>query len=78
MPPLDIALDYQLLARVLRDPAAIDRLTPEAFGRLMDSAQRARLLGWLVGNIGPLVHILLVIAVIVLLYNLFVGGRARL
>ena len=36
------------------------------------------LLGWLVGNIGPLVHILLVIAVIVLLYNLFVGGRARL
>ena len=36
------------------------------------------LLGWLVGNIGPLVHILLVIAVIVLLYNLLVGGRARL
>ena len=36
------------------------------------------LLGWLVGNIGPFVHILLVIAVIVLLYNLLVGGRARL
>ncbi len=36
------------------------------------------LLGWLVGNIGPFIHILLVIAVIVLLYNLFVGGRARL
>ena len=36
------------------------------------------LLGWLVGNIGPFVHILIVIAVIVLLYNLFVGGRARL
>ena len=35
------------------------------------------LLGWLVGNIGPFVHILLVIAVIVLLYNLFVGGRTR-
>ena len=36
------------------------------------------LLGLFVANIGPLVHILLVIAVIVLLYNLFVGGRARL
>jgi len=36
------------------------------------------LLGWLFGNIGPFVHILLVIAVIVLLYNLLVGGRARL
>ena len=33
------------------------------------------LLGWLVGHIGPLIHILLVIAVIVLLYNLFVGMR---
>jgi hypothetical protein len=33
------------------------------------------LLGWLVGNIGPLIHIVLVIAVIVLLYNLFVGMR---
>ena len=33
------------------------------------------LLGWLVGNIGPFIHILLVIAVIVLLYNLFVGMR---
>jgi membrane protein required for beta-lactamase induction len=34
------------------------------------------LLGWLVGNIGGgLIHILLVIAVIVLLYNIFVGMR---
>jgi hypothetical protein len=33
------------------------------------------LLGWLVGNIGPLIHILLVLAIIVLLYNLFVGMR---
>jgi len=33
------------------------------------------LLGWLVGNIGPLIHLLLVIAVLVLLYNLFVGMR---
>jgi hypothetical protein len=34
------------------------------------------LLGWLVVHIGGgLIHILLVIAVIVLLYNLFVGMR---
>lgn len=34
------------------------------------------LLGWLVAHIGGgLIHILLVIAVIVLLYNLFVGRR---
>jgi len=33
------------------------------------------LLGWLVGNISPLIHIVLVIAVVVLLYNLFVGMR---
>jgi hypothetical protein len=34
------------------------------------------LLGWLVGHIGGgLIHLLLVIAVIVLLYNLFVGMR---
>jgi hypothetical protein len=35
------------------------------------------LLGWLVGNVGPIIHIVLVIAVIVLLYNLFVGLRRR-
>ena len=36
------------------------------------------LLGWLAFHIGGgLIHILLVIAVIVLLYNLFVGRRAR-
>jgi Uncharacterised nucleotidyltransferase len=51
MPHLDVALDYQLLARVLSDPATIDRLTPEAFGRAMDVAQRARLLGWLVEQV---------------------------
>ena len=34
------------------------------------------LLGWLVGHIGgDLIHLLLVIAVLVLLYNLFVGTR---
>jgi hypothetical protein len=51
MPHLDVALDYQLLARVLRDPATIDRLSPEAFSRAMDAAQRARLLGWCVEQV---------------------------
>ncbi|HLZ56840.1 MAG TPA: lmo0937 family membrane protein [Ktedonosporobacter sp.] len=36
---------------------------------------------WLIGLLGHLagnlIHILLVVAVIVLLYNLFVGGRSR-
>jgi hypothetical protein len=35
------------------------------------------LLGWLVGHLGTFIHILLVLAVIVLLYNLFVGMRSR-
>src|SRR5947207_10814242 len=51
MPRLDVAPDYQLLARVLRDPTTIDRLSPEAFSRAMDVAQRARLLGWLVEQV---------------------------
>jgi hypothetical protein len=35
------------------------------------------LLGFLVAHVGSIIHVLLVLAVIVLLYNLFVGGRAR-
>ena len=36
------------------------------------------LLGWLAFHIGGgLIHILIVVAVIVLLYNLFVGRRSR-
>ena len=33
------------------------------------------LLGWLAFHVGGLIHILIVVAVIVLLYNLFVGRR---
>jgi Family of unknown function (DUF5670) len=33
------------------------------------------LMGWLVGNVGSFIHVLLVIAVLVLLYNLLVGMR---
>src|ERR1700730_5094420 len=51
MPQLDVAPDYQLLARVLRDPATMDRLSPESFARAMDAARRARLLGWLVERV---------------------------
>jgi hypothetical protein len=36
------------------------------------------LLGWLVWNVGGFIHILIVIAVIVLLYNLLVGSRRGL
>ena len=36
------------------------------------------LIGFLIAHVGGgLIHLLLVVAVIVLLYNLFVGGRAR-
>jgi hypothetical protein len=36
------------------------------------------LIGWLALHIGSgFIHLLLLIAVIILLYNLFVGGRAR-
>lgn len=51
MPHVNVAPDYELLAHVLRDPAAIDRLSPEAFSRAMDVARRARLLGWLVEQV---------------------------
>ena len=51
MPRLDVAPDYALLARVLRDPATLDGLSPEAFARTMDAAHRARLLGWLVEQV---------------------------
>jgi Uncharacterised nucleotidyltransferase len=51
MPRLDVAPDYTLLARVLREPATLNRLSPEAFARTMDAAHRARLLGWLVEQV---------------------------
>ena len=33
------------------------------------------LLGWLAFHVGGLIHLLLIVALIVLLYNLFVGMR---
>lgn len=33
------------------------------------------LIGWLALHVGGLIHILLIIAIIVLLYNLFIGRR---
>jgi uncharacterized protein DUF5670 len=68
-------------------------MTPDVFSWLMKGAQAMSLsnilwavvvilvilwlLGWLVGHLGTFIHILLVLAVIVLLYNLFVGMRSR-
>jgi len=40
--------DYATLARVLREPAQIDQLSPEELGRMLDAATAARLLGWAV------------------------------
>jgi len=51
MPRLDAAPDYSLLARVLRDPATLDRMSSETFARAMDAAHSARLLGWLVEQV---------------------------
>jgi len=39
--------DYAILARVLRDPGLLDRVSPEELSRLVDAATAARLLGWL-------------------------------
>lgn len=50
MPALNAAPDYALLARVLRDPAQMDRLDPNDFSRLLDAGQPARLLGWIVSQ----------------------------
>jgi hypothetical protein len=36
------------------------------------------LLGFFVGNLGNIVHLLLVLALIVLVWNLFMGRRARI
>jgi hypothetical protein len=40
--------DYATLARVLREPSQLDRLSPEEVSRLLDVANVARLLGWAV------------------------------
>ena len=46
MPRLAAEPDYSELARVVRDPDAIGRLTPEDLARVLDAANAARLLGW--------------------------------
>jgi len=47
MSRIDVALDYPMLARVLRDPSELNRLSAEEFSRTIDAADAARLLGWL-------------------------------
>jgi hypothetical protein len=47
MSRVDTAPDHALLARALRDPDQLKRLSPSEFNRLIDAARDARLLGWL-------------------------------
>jgi len=48
---LDIWPDYPLLVRVLRNPAEIRSLSTPEFSGLIDVAEHARLLGWLLSEI---------------------------
>src|SRR5437870_709177 len=48
MPRMDVAPDHALLVRVLRDPRQLQSLSAEQFSHAIDSANHARLLGWLV------------------------------
>ena len=43
-----VSPDYATLTRVLRDPAQIDRLSPDELSRLLDASTAARVLGWVV------------------------------
>lgn len=45
--PLDARPDYEVLSGVLRDPDRLTRLSQLEYGRVIDLARDARLLGWL-------------------------------
>jgi Uncharacterised nucleotidyltransferase len=49
---LDVAPDVRLLVRLLRHPGQLAELTPSEFGRTIDAAEHARLLGWLLAEAG--------------------------
>ena len=51
MPRLDVAPDYRLLVRVLREPDLLNSLSPEQWNRAIDAAEHARLSGWLANRI---------------------------
>ncbi|MES1255866.1 MAG: nucleotidyltransferase family protein [Acidobacteriota bacterium] len=51
MPRLDVAADHPLLVRVLRDPDQLRSLSHHQVSRVIDAAERARLLGWLLSEI---------------------------
>ena len=48
MPRLDVGPDLRLLVRVVRHPEHLRTISPEQFSSLIDLAQSARLLGWLI------------------------------
>ena len=47
MSPLDVRPDYPLLVGLLRDPGQLATLSASQFAELIDAADHARLLGWL-------------------------------
>jgi hypothetical protein len=51
MPRLDVTPDHPLLVRVLGDPNQLQSLSPQQFSRLIDAADNARLLGWLLSEV---------------------------
>ena len=50
MPPFDAAPDYQLFSGVLRNPDRLIELSATEYSRVIDAAQAARLLGWLLAR----------------------------
>jgi hypothetical protein len=48
MPRLDVAPDYRLFGRLLREPERLQTLAPTEWKRVLDAAEHARLLGWLI------------------------------
>jgi hypothetical protein len=50
MPRLAVAPDLQLLVRVLRAPQQLRDLAPQQLSRVIDAADHARLLGWLLAQ----------------------------
>jgi hypothetical protein len=51
MPRLDVTPDHPLLVRMLGDPNQLQSLSPQQFSRLIDAADNARLLGWLLSEV---------------------------
>ena len=51
MPRMEVGVDLSLLSQVVRDPHRLGSLSPQEFSRVLDAAERARLIGWLLTQI---------------------------